>query len=238
MKFFLTIPTYNERDNIGPLLSHLLKNGHDMEVIVVDDDSPDRTWEVVEEMARRDSRLRLLHRKEDKGRGKAGVDAFRYALDRGAEVIIEMDADFSHDPRYIPSFLEQIKTHDMVIGSRLVKDGKDVGRSILRKALTYFSNLYIRTWLGLPVKDCTSGFRCFRRRVLEEVDLQSLRASGPAIVEELLFRAHKKGFSICEVPITFSERRAGSSSLSLRRLLEVFLTVLRLRWSLSGHKKT
>ena len=143
--------------------------------------------------------------------------------------MVEMDGDFSHDPKYIPSFLREIRNVDVVIGSRVVAGGQDLRQSPLRRTLTRFSSFYAKVVLGLPVRDCNSGYRCFRREVLEAVDLNSFRSTGPSIVQELLYKAHLRGFSIKEIPIVFTERQAGTSNLNLTKLMQGFLMVLKLR---------
>ena len=235
MKIFVTIPTYNEGENIGRLIEEIRRQDESIGIVVADDDSPDGTWRVVEDISEKDSYVYLLRRMTNKGRGSAGVDAFRFALKQDADVVIEMDADFSHDPKYIPSFLVQIGESDLVLGSRSIANGKDLRRSPLRKIVTRISAFYARSVLGLPVKDCNSGYRCFRREVLEAVDLDSVRSTGPSIVQELLYKAHLRGFLISEIPIVFPERQAGESNLNFRKLLQGFLMILKLKsWHLQG----
>ena len=229
MRVFVTIPTFNESKNIEGLIEEIRRQDQNVQIVVADDDSPDKTWKFVERISMRDPGVFLLRRTTNKGRGSAGVDAFRFALGKNADAIIEMDGDFSHDPRYIPSFLEQIRRFDLVIGSRFVAQGQDLRESRFRKWITYLSSAYARSILGLPVRDCNSGYRCFRREVLEAVDLNSIRSTGPSIVQELLYRAHLQSFSIGEIPIVFVERQAGKSNLNFRKLLQGFLMVLKLK---------
>jgi dolichol-phosphate mannosyltransferase len=235
MKVFVTIPTYNESENIGRLLEEIRRQVQDIEIVVADDDSPDGTWKIVENISATDPNVYLLRRMANKGRGTAGVDAFQFALKHQADVVVEMDADFSHDPKYIPCFLEKITVSDLVLGSRAVANGKDLRSSSLRKLVTLLSAFYARSVLGLPVQDVNSGYRCFRREVLEAVDLDSVRSVGPAIVQELLYKAHLRGFSISEIPIHFPERQAGVSNLNFQKLLQGFLMILKLKsWHLQG----
>lgn len=229
MKAFATIPTFNESANIGRLIEQIRRYVPDMGIIVADDDSPDGTWQIVESISKRDPGVFLLRRTENKGRGSAGAEAFQLALEKQADVVIEMDADFSHDPKHMPAFLEKIREYDLVIGSRAVPDGQDLRDSPPRKWLTALSSFYARSVLGLPVKDCNSGFRCFRREVLEAIDVKSIRSIGPSIVQEVLYKAVLRGFSIVEIPITFAEREAGESNLNVWRLMQGFLMVLKLR---------
>lgn len=229
MRVFVTIPTFNESKNIERLIEEIRRQNQRIGIIVADDDSPDGTWGIVERISERDPQVFLLRRTRNKGRGSAGVDAFRFALEQQADVVIEMDADFSHDPKYIPSFLERIREFDLVIGSRSIAHGKDLRKSRFRKGVTHLSSFYARSVLGLPFMDCNSGYRCFRKEVLEAVDLNSIRSTGPSIVQELLYKAYLQGFSIGEMPIVFSERQAGKSNLNLKRLLQGFFMILKLR---------
>ena len=229
MKAFATIPTYNESKNIEKLISEIRRLEPEIGIVVADDDSPDGTWRIVEGISKKDPLVFLLRRMTNKGRGTSGVDAFRFALRKGAEAVVEMDGDFSHDPRYIPSFLQEIRNVDVVIGSRTVVGGRDMRESPLRRTLTRFSSLYAKVVLGLPIRDCNSGYRCFRREVLEAVDLGSFRSTGPSIVQELLYKAYLRGFSIKEIPIVFTERQAGTSNLNLTKLMQGFFMVLKLR---------
>ncbi len=229
-RIIATLPTYNEAENIEGLVRELLEVDPRLEVLVADDDSPDGTWRLVEKLAAASARVHLLHRRSDRGRGRAGIEAFRAALARGADVVIEMDADYSHAPGHIPELLAALAEADMVVGSRLVKGGGEHGRSPLRAGLTRLSAGMSRVLLRLPVRDCTSGYRAYRRRVLEAIDLDSLRAVGPEIVCEILTRAARRGFRIAEIPIRFANRRAGGSNLTAAKLLKVLCFTLRLAW--------
>ena len=229
MKVMVTVPTYNERENIRELVERILALGENIEVVVADDDSPDGTWRLVEEMTRSKPSVHLLHRKQNKGRGSAGKDAFLFAFNSGADLIIEMDGDLSHDPRFIPSLIEFSKTFDVVIGSRYIAKGKDLRTSFSRRLVSRVSNWYSRKMLGLTVLDCNSGFRCFRRKVFESVDPLSLKSTGPSIVHELLFKAFKKGFTIGEAPIEFVDRKHDQSKLTFKRLLNGLLMVYNIR---------
>ncbi len=229
MKVVVVIPTYNERENISTLLDKIDSLGlEDVETVVVDDNSPDGTWEVVEE--RKSPHIHLLRRIEEKGRGLAGVAGFKYAVDVGGEIVVEMDGDLSHDPSYIPDFLGAVERFDVVLGSRFVKGGGSQGRSFLRQCISKMAASYIRIVLGFCVNDPTSGFRCFKRKVLEEINLSTLTARGPFIVTEVLFRCHRKGFKIGEIPIVFKERSRGRSKLGFRVLIGNIFRVLKLRF--------
>ncbi len=232
MKTVVMIPTYNERENIGNIIRDILSlKIKNLEISVIDDKSPDGTGSIVKRMANKDNRIHLVLRNGKKGRGFAGIDGYKYCLEKGADIIIEMDADFSHEPKYIPDMIKKIKSADVVLGSRYVDGGKQIGRSIFRRALTYLANFYISKVLDLKIKDCNSGFRCFRRYVIEDILKTKLISSGPSIVQEVLYRCHKKGYSIAEVPIVFSERKEGASKLQMKHLLAGYLLVLRMRFS-------
>ncbi len=230
MKTFVMIPTYNEKENIKNLINKILKiKIKDLHIVVADDNSPDGTWGIVQEISRKNRNVHLLLRKKDKGRGSAGRDGFIYCLKHGADTIVEMDADMSHDPKYIPSMLNELKNADLILGSRRIKGSKEVGRSPVRKIITYLANLYISLILGLKVRDCNSGFRCFKREVLEKINLEKLESKGPAIVQEVLFKAHLKGFRIKEIPITFVNRTKGNSKLGIPQLIAGYFMVLKLK---------
>lgn len=231
MKILATLPTYNEAGNIGPLMDELLGLDPLLEVLVVDDHSPDGTWRLVEEKARADKRVHLIHRTGERGRGTAGLAAFQFARDSGYDAAVEMDADYSHHPRFIPSLLEPIRQGDadIVIGSRLVAGGGETGRHPLRRGITLAANGYIRMVLKLPVRDCTTGFRTFNRRALEAIPWERLDARGPEIVQEVLIEANRAGLRMVERPILFEERRAGTSTFNYKIMVRSFGYVWRKR---------
>ena len=230
MKTFIMIPTYNEKENIENLIDKILSlKIRNLHVVVADDNSPDGTWKIVNDISKKNRNVHLLLRKKDKGRGAAGRDGFVYCLKHGADAVVEMDADLSHDPKYIPLMLSELKNADLILGSRRVEGSKEVGRSLFRKFVTFGANLYIKLMLGLNVKDCNSGFRCFKRKVLEGINLKKLESKGPAIIQEVLFKAHLKGFKIKEIPITFSERTKGHSKLGIPQLAQGYFMVLKLK---------
>ena len=228
MKTIVVVPTYNEKDNIVQLIRKILL--HNVDILVVDDNSPDGTWKLVEEISKKEKRVKLHKRIGERGRGTAGIAGFKDALKQGYDCIIEMDADFSHNPDDIPRLLDAIRNADIVLGSRLVKEGRQIGRSSYRKLLTSFANNYIRTILGMKIKDCNSGYRCFRKKVLEGINLDSIKAKGPDIVQEILYKAYLKGFKIIEIPIVFTEREKGSSKLGMKHHLMGYTKVLNLKW--------
>jgi len=233
-----TVPTYNEAENILELARELLLLGPGFQVLVIDDDSPDGTARLVAEAARSEPRLLLLHRTEDRGRGAAGRAGFLRALELGADVVVEMDADFSHQPRFIPDMLRRLdeparrggQEVGLVLGSRGVAGGSDADRGAIRQAITLLANAYIRVLLGLPVRDCNSGFRCWRASTLRAIRVEDTFSKGPAIVQELLFKTARAKLGIAEVPIDFVDRVRGTSTLSLRSLMQGYTTVLKLRW--------
>jgi dolichol-phosphate mannosyltransferase len=230
MKAMAMIPTYNEALNIEPLLREILRQGPDIGAVVVDDNSPDGTAAIVKRLREEDPRVHLILRMNERGRGTAGVAGFKYAVAQGVDFIIEMDADFSHQPSCISSFLSQMDDCDLLIGSRLVEGGGEKGRHFLRKMITRSANAYIRLILGVPVRDCTSGYRVFRRKVLEGIELDQLMAVGPPIVEEVLFKVYKRGFRIKEVPYILEERKAGESTFNRKIMLNALLMMWKIRW--------
>ncbi len=235
---WIIIPTYNEAGNIVTLLKQIFALAREgilaslnVHVLVVDDNSPDGTAQQVTDYKKqtKNDRVHLLVREGKRGRGLAGIDGFHYALKEGADFVLEMDADFSHDPSYIPALIAKCREADVALGSRFVAGGKTVGRPLYRNMITMLANFYIRTILGLHVRDCNSGFRCFKRRVLEDVDMNHFVSEGPAIVQELLYKAFLKGFTITEVPITFKEREEGNSKFGLKSLYKGYGMVLSLK---------
>jgi dolichol-phosphate mannosyltransferase len=228
----VVVPTYNEAPNLERLVGEVRRALPDAHVLVVDDRSPDGTGEVADRLAAADARVRVLHRDPPKGRGLAGRDGYLAALGTDAEAVIEMDADFSHPPALLPRLVAELAGGaDVVLASRFVPGGSDRDRGWARRAITVLANSYIRLVLGMAVGDCNSGYRGFRRAALEAVRPGTLVSKGPAIVQEVLFRAHRAGLRVVEVPLEFVDRRLGDSKLSLRLLLDGYLMVLRLRLS-------
>jgi dolichol-phosphate mannosyltransferase len=235
MKTYVMIPTYNERENIGKLIKEIVcLELPDIHIVVVDDNSPDGTSAVVKQLSKEQPAVELLLRTTGRGRGSAGIAGFKYALEHGADCVVEMDADFSHHPKYIPSFLKAIQDADMVVGSRMIAGGRDIDRGIMRRAITFLAGVYVRILLGLKIRDVSSGYRCFKRKVLETIELDSMVSTGPSIVSEIFYRAHLKGFSIKEVPIVFEDRTHGQTKLNYKILLKTLLMVLKFK---QLHKK-
>lgn len=229
-KYLVVIPTYNELDNITKLIPIVLSQDPGIEVLVVDDGSPDGTGQMVDNMAQADPRIHVLHRAGKMGLGTAYLTGFRWALDRSYTLIIEMDADFSHDPQMLVEFLKASKGADLVIGSRYMnKCVNVVNWPIGRLFLSYGANIYARLITGLPVFDATGGFKCFRREVLEKIDFAKVRSNGYAFQIEMNFRAWKKGAVIKEIPIVFVDRTSGQSKMSKKIMREAVWMVWRLR---------
>ena len=225
------VPTYNERENIIKLIDAVLAQSPSIDVLVVDDGSPDGTGAIVDARADVDQRVHALHREKKLGLGTAYVAGFRWALERDYQLIFEMDADFSHDPEHLPQFLAAIENADLVIGSRY-RDGRVtvVNWPIARLLLSYFANVYARFVTGLPLYDTTAGFKCFRRKVLEAIDLTDVRSNGYAFQIEMHFRVWRKKFRIEEIPIVFVDRTEGTSKMSRKIVREAVWMVWRLRW--------
>jgi dolichol-phosphate mannosyltransferase len=225
------IPTYNERENITRIIPAVLAQHPSIDVLIVDDGSPDGTGDIVDGIAEQNPRVHALHRSGKLGLGTAYVAGFRWALERDYEYIFEMDADFSHAPERLPAFLEAIQTADLVLGSRYQNGQINVVNwPMSRLFLSYSANIYARHVTGLQVFDATGGFKCFRRRVLESIDLSDVRSNGYAFQIEMTFRAWKKGFRIVEIPIVFVDRTEGASKMSKRIVREAVWMVWRLRW--------
>mgnify|MGYP006268472997 CR=1 FL=1 len=228
------LPTYDEAENVGPMVEAILAATPDVEVLVIDDNSPDGTGRLADAIAAREPRLHVLHRAGKQGLGKAYLAGFAWALGHGYALVLEMDADFSHDPKYLPAMLEKARQADLVLGSRNVPGGGTVNWGLGRKILSRGGSLYARLILGLPVRDLTGGFKCFRREVLEAIDLGSVECSGYAFQIELTWRAFRKGFRVAEIPIVFVDRRVGQSKMSRRIVLEAIRKVWSIRFSRFG----
>lgn len=213
VRTLVVLPTYNEAQNVLDLASDVLAIDASLEILVVDDASPDGTGELVAQASRSEPRLALLRRPGKLGLGTAYLAGFRHGLERGYDRILTMDCDRSHHPRYIPALLAATVDADLAIGSRYVAGGGILNWPWHRRALSAFANSYARTLLRLPVRDCTSGFRCYRREVLAQVDPFGIRSSGYSFLEEMAWRVHRCGFRIAEVPIVFEQRTAGVSKI-------------------------
>jgi len=236
---FVVIPTYNEQDNLQRLIDQVLQQDPSLRVLVVDDNSPDGTGQLADDLSRINERVNVLHRPCKMGLGSAYRDGFRYAMGLGADLLIEMDADFSHDPTVLPVFLEQIKNHDLVIGSRYLNGISVVNWPLRRLMLSYGANWYTRMVTGLTIMDCTSGFKCFRRSLIEQIDLGQVRSDGYSFQIEMNYRSAELDARITEVPIIFIDRRAGQSKMSKRIVREAVLMVWKLKLgSLFGSRRS
>ena len=225
----IIVPTYNERQNIVLLIPDILRSLPDAHILVVDDSSPDGTAQCVREMAGSLRNVNLLERGAKEGLGRAYLSGFRWAIERGYDLIFEMDADFSHDPRYLPDFMRAITDVDLVIGSRYLCGVNVVNWPMSRLLISYLGNLYARTVAGIPVRDCTGGFKCFRRRVLETIDLDRIGSSGYSFQIEVNYLTWKCGFRIKEIPIIFTDRTRGESKMSTGIIREAFVLLWKLR---------
>jgi dolichol-phosphate mannosyltransferase len=231
MKTLIIIPTYNEAENLSPLLQSIFSYAPLTDVLIVDDHSPDGTGELADEFQKKDARVHVLHRAGKLGLGTAYLAGFKFALAHGYDAAFEMDADFSHDPRYLPDFLRVIEHADVVIGSRYIVGGDTPNWSMLRRLISGSGNIFARLMLGIPVRDCTSGFRCYRRGVLESIDLDAVQSHGYAFQIEMTYCAMMQGFQIVETPIVFTDRCYGKSKMSHAIIVEALTYVLRTRLS-------
>jgi dolichol-phosphate mannosyltransferase len=223
------VPTYNERDNIGIIIPEIRAQLPGAHILVVDDNSPDGTSQFVKDLAVETEGIFVLDRQAKEGLGKAYVAGFRWALERSYEFVFEMDADFSHDPKYLPDFLSAIRNSDLVIGSRYIHGVNVVNWPMSRLLLSYFSNFITRIITGIPVRDCTAGFKCFRRKVLETIRLDKIDSSGYSFQVEVNFLVWKNKFRIAEIPIVFTDRKRGVSKMSTKIIREALILIWKLR---------
>ena len=230
MKKFIILPTYNEAENLPKLVKTIFDlQIPDLHIIVVDDNSPDGTGQIADRLAK-EFPLIVIHRQGKQGLGSACITGFKKALEFGADIVCQMDADFSHDPHDLPRLLERIdKGYDFVIGSRRVTGGNIKGWSRYRNIQSILAMSFARAMLGLKTRDITAGYRCLKATILKDIDFQTIKANGYAFQEELIYRSEKKGYSIAEVPVTFIDRKFGQSKLGIKDIIEFFMTVFRLR---------
>ncbi len=232
-KIMIIIPTYNEKANIELIVKALIDKGKGFYITIVDDNSPDGTGEIVDRLVKEHSPyVSVIHRAGKLGLGTAYIEGFKYALDNGAEYVIEMDADFSHDPRYLEPMLEAMEENDLVLGSRYLNGVRVDNWPFRRLLMSKFANLYVQFIAPLPIEDSTSGFKCFRREVLESIDFSNIHSEGYAFQIEMTFKAYKKGYKVGEIPITFFERKGGFSKMERKIALEAFWLVLKMRLGL------
>jgi dolichol-phosphate mannosyltransferase len=229
-RVLVIVPTYNERENLPAIVAAVHEHLPVADVLVVDDNSPDGTGRLADEIASRDPQVAVLHRPGKQGLGTAYVAGFKWGLAKDYEFLFEMDCDFSHDPKYLPELLAACEREaDLVLGSRYVEGGGTVNWGPMRQFISRGGSLYARTILGVPVRDLTGGFKCFRRRVLEALDLDSVSAQGYGFQIEMTYRALKMGFRVLELPIVFVDRRVGQSKMSRGIFIEALTLVWRLR---------
>jgi dolichol-phosphate mannosyltransferase len=213
-RFLVILPTYNESENLAQIVPAILDQDARLEVLVVDDNSPDGTGSLAEQLAGAFARVHVLHRDRKEGLGKAYLAGFRWALEHGFDRVLEMDADFSHDPRFLPRMLAAAETADLVLGSRYKSGVNVINWPMSRLLLSYFANVYVRWVTGLPLTDATGGFKCFRREVLAALPLDRIKSNGYAFQIEMSFRAWKKKFQLVEIPIVFTDRVEGTSKMN------------------------
>ncbi len=228
-KSLIIIPTFNELENVKKLIPDILSRFENVDILIVDDNSPDGTADFVKEFSVTNNSVNVLKREKKMGLGTAYVAGFKYALQKKYDFIFQMDADYSHDPKEIKNFLTQIELNDLVLGSRYLTGVNVVNWPMRRLLLSYFANYYTRIITGLPVKDTTGGFKCFRRKVLEEINLDKIKSNGYAFQIEMTFKAWKKGFKIGEIPIIFIDRTSGTSKMSKKIVREAITMVWKLR---------
>lgn len=225
----VVVPTFDEAENIPRLIPAVLGQAPHLDMLIVDDGSPDGTADLVKAMQKDDPRIHLIERPGKMGLGTAYVEGFRFAIRHGYDRVFEMDADFSHDPAEIPNFLAASEKADLVIGSRYTNGVRVLNWPIKRLLLSYFANVYTRFMIGLPLHDATGGFKCYRRAVLEAISLDGIRSNGYAFQIEMSFKAWKKGFRLVEIPIVFHDRRSGFSKMSKSIVYEALFMLWRLR---------
>ncbi len=228
-KILVVTPTYNEAENVGLFIKQVLGQVPGIEILIVDDNSPDHTGDIVADLMQTNPCIHLLRRAGKMGLGTAYVEGFRYAIAKGFDYVFEMDADFSHNPDEIPRFLEKMNGCDLVVGSRYTNGVRVVNWPIRRLLLSYAANVYTRVITGLPIKDATGGFKCFKREVLESINLDKVRSNGYAFQIEMNFKAWSKGFKLCEHPITFADRTSGHSKMSKQIVREAVFMVWKLK---------
>lgn len=229
-KTLICMPTYNEAGNIGPITSAILDVVPDVHILVIDDSSPDGTGDLADALSADDERIQVLHRTAKEGLGKAYIAGFAWAMERGYEKIIEMDADFSHQPKYLPEIITRLDHYEVVVGSRYVAGGGTQDWGLMRRMISRGGGLYSRTILGIDVQDLTAGFVGWQRHVLETLDLDGVEASGYVFQIEMKYRAHQAGFRILEVPITFPDRTVGESKMTPNIALEALGRVWKIRF--------
>ena len=229
-KGLVVIPTYNEKENIHDIIKAVLELPYDFNILVVDDNSPDGTGEIADGLAEANDRIHVLHRPSKGGLGPAYIAGFMWGLERGYDLLFEMDADFSHRPDYLHDFMREIEHNDLVLGSRYITGVNVVNWPLVRLLISYFANRYSEIITGMPVRDATGGFKCYRREVLEAIDLDGVHSNGYAFQIEMSMKAYAKGFRIKEIPIVFYDRTKGTSKMSFNIAWEAAWMVWKLRF--------
>lgn len=228
-KPLIIIPTYNEKENIGEITKAVLDQPFPFNILIVDDNSPDGTGAIADELSLQDDRIHVLHRPGKGGLGPAYIAGFKWGLEHGYDLLFEMDADFSHRPEYLPDFMREIQTADLVLGSRYIKGVNVINWPLTRLLISYFANRYSEIITGMPVKDATGGFKCYRREVLEAIGLDNVHSTGYTFQIEMSMKAYVRGFRIKEIPIVFYDRTKGTSKMSVRIAREAGWMVWKLR---------
>jgi dolichol-phosphate mannosyltransferase len=229
-KTLVVTPTYNEAENVERIINAVLSQDASIEILIVDDNSPDGTAQIVEKIQANNNRVHLLKRAGKMGLGTAYVEGFKYAINNNYDFVMEIDADFSHDPNEIPNFLKKIQEFDVVLGSRYINGVRILNWPIRRLILSYGASMYTRIITGMPIKDATGGYKCFRIAVLKSINLDNIHSNGYAFQIEMNFKAWKKGFKIFELPITFVDRTHGTSKMSKKIVYEAVLLVWKLKF--------
>ena len=230
MKIFVIIATFNEIANIERLLKKVLEITLPIEIVVIDDNSPDGTGKLVDKLKENEKRLHIVHREKKLGLGTAHIAGFKYSMEKNADLILTMDADFSHDPSYIPAIIEQSKNFDIIIGSRYVDGGKALNSPLSRKLLSRCANLFAKTMIGLKARDCTAGFRCYKTAIFKSINLDEVFSNGYSFLIEVLYKLQNHGFLVKEIPITFTDRELGMSKISKNEIIKAIETVIKLTW--------
>lgn len=238
IKKIVLLPTYNEVENIPTLLPLILKQDKNIDILVIDDNSPDGTGEIVDKLVKKNARINVIHRKGKLGIGSAYIAGFKYALKNKYDLVFQMDSDFSHDPKYLPKLIAKSANYDLVIGSRWRRGGGVRGWPWYRFATSFSANVFTRFMLDLKPRDVTSGFRCYHREVLENIELDKIKSSSYAILEELIYNVQKGGFSIGEVPIVFVDRKLGQSKMGKKDIIDSFHSIWKLFWEMEKEKNS
>ncbi len=225
----IIIPTYNEKENIEIITQKVMHVYNKANILIIDDNSPDGTGDIADELSKENSQIKVIHRQGKAGLGRAYVQGFKYALDNGYDYVFEMDADLSHDPKYIPDFLSSMKNADLVIGSRYITGVNVINWPMSRLLLSYFANIVARIITGLPLRDSTGGYKCISRKVLEKIDLDKIGSEGYSFQIEINFKAWKMGYKIKEIPIVFYDRQHGESKMSTGIIREALMLLWKMR---------